>query len=789
LINFFPQSYPQILCTNSEIFLLRSGLTNIGSNYSGILRIKIGYSAACMQHSRHNKQSSKKYVQVAVPAPLYSCFDYLVPENSDGQSLSPGCRVEVPFGRRTHVGVVIGHSAHTEGDANKLKAVKAVLDAEPVLPEQILKLLRWAASYYQYPLGEVFSAAMPASLRKGKPPSVRGQGLWRCANKAVDVQQAFKRAPRQQQLFTFLQQQDTGIDDELLNHKFENWRPAMKALVEKGLASKTEQPCLPDPVASPEPGPKLNPEQQAVIDAVQQQGVGYRAHLVHGVTGSGKTEVYISLAEKLLIAGKQVLVLVPEISLTPQLTDRFRKRLGVRTAALHSGLNDSQRLCAWSTAAQNQAQLVIGTRSAIFTPMPQLGLIVIDEEHDGSYKQQDGFRYNARDLALVRAQQTGIPVVLGSATPSLESLYNCYNGRYQLHTLKQRARTSNTPQIKLVDLCKQKLQEGLSPILLDAIHEHLQNDGQVLLFLNRRGFSPLLMCHDCGWTTSCKRCDAHMTYHKSRQLLRCHHCGAEAAVPHACGDCGSTELISIGAGTERIEQYLKSRYPDISIERIDRDTTRRKGSLHDKLEQARSGNARILIGTQMLAKGHDFPNVTLVGVLDTDQGLYSGDFRAPEHLAQLITQVAGRAGRAEKPGEVLIQTHHPDHPLLQTLLHQGYDGFAHAALSEREQAGFPPYRHLALLRCEAIKPEAATAFMDSARALLSADENSALEIFGPLPAPMEKRAGRYRMQLVLQSSQRKALHQALQPWTQALGDLKTGNRVRWSLDVDPYDTY
>jgi primosomal protein N' (replication factor Y) len=340
-----------------------------------------------------------------------------------------------------------------------------------------------------------------------------------------------------------------------------------------------------------------------------------------------------------------------------------------------------------------------------------------------------------------------------------------------------------------VDLCKQKLQEGLSPILLDAIDEHLANAGQVLLFLNRRGFSPLLMCHECGWTTSCKRCDAHMTYHKSRQLLRCHHCGAEAAAPSVCGDCGSTELISIGAGTERIEQFLNARYPDTCIERIDRDSTRRKGALHEKLEQARSGNARILVGTQMLAKGHDFPNVTLVGVLDTDQGLYSGDFRAPEHLAQLITQVAGRAGRAEKPGEVLIQTHHPDHPLLQTLLHEGYDGFAHAALSEREQAGFPPYRHLALLRCEAIKPEAGTAFMESARELLNSAEGKAIEIFGPLPAPMEKRAGRYRMQLILQSSQRKALHHVLQPWIRALADLKTGTRVRWSLDVDPYDTY
>jgi primosomal protein N' (replication factor Y) len=665
--------------------------------------------------------------------------------------------------------------------------VQATLDTHPVLPAELLKLLKWAANYYQYPLGEVIHSAMPSLLRKGRAPSIKGLTIWQTSSKAIETETAFKRAPRQQQLYAFLQQQEQGLSDDQLNQKFENWRPAMKSLASKGLVSNSEQPCLADAVTQVEPGPKLNPEQKLIVDAIHQQGSGYQAHLVHGVTGSGKTEVYITLAQQILADDKQVLVLVPEISLTPQLTDRFRKRLGVRTAALHSGLNDSQRLCAWSTAAQNEAQLVIGTRSAVFTPMPQLGLIIIDEEHDGSYKQQDGFRYNARDLALVRAQHAGIPVILGSATPSLESLYNCYNGRYQLHTLKQRARNSQTPRIELVNLCKQKLQHGLSPRLLETVDRHLQNDGQVLLFLNRRGYSPLLMCHECGWTTSCRRCDAHMTYHKSKQLLRCHHCGAEAPAPQSCTDCGSTELISPGAGTERIEQHLQSLYPDTYIERIDRDTTRRKGSLHEKLEQARSGNARILVGTQMLAKGHDFPNVTLVGVLDTDQGLYSGDFRAAEHLAQLITQVAGRAGRAEKPGEVLIQTHHPDHPLLQTLLHQGYDGFAHAALAEREQAGFPPYRHLALLRCEAIKPEAGNTFMHSARELLG--ENSTIEIFGPLPAPMEKRAGRYRLQLVVQSTQRKALHQALQPWVQSLSKLKTGNKVRWSLDVDPYDTY
>ncbi len=740
-------------------------------------------------HRSRTQNKKPKYLQVAVPAPLYACFDYLSPNDADERGLLPGCRVKVPFGRRSQIGVILAQTDSSNVPAGRLKAIQSTCDTDPLLPEDLLRLLKWAAHYYQHPIGEVIHAALPALLRRGNAASVRGPVLWRAFGEDVDTDTAMKRAPRQQQLYAWLQQHEQGASDEQLNREFENWRPVMKALVDKGLVTRFEQPCLPGAVASVEAGPVLNAQQQAVVDAIHAQDDGYVTHLIHGVTGSGKTEVYITLAERVLEAGKQVLVLVPEISLTPQLTDRFRNRLGVRTAALHSGLNNSQRLCAWSMAAQEQARLVIGTRSAVFTPMPQLGLIIIDEEHDGSYKQQDGFRYNARDLALVRAQQARVPVILGSATPSLESLLNVYNGRYRLHTLSQRARTSRKPRIELVNLCRQKLQEGLSADLLASIDKHLQNDGQVLLFLNRRGYSPLLMCHDCGWTTSCRRCDAHMTYHKNRQILRCHHCGAEAAVPASCGHCGGSALLSIGAGTERIEHVLIEHYPGVRIERIDRDTTRRKGALHQKLEQARSGQARILIGTQMLAKGHDFPNVTLVGVLDTDQGLYSSDFRASEHLAQLITQVAGRAGRADKPGEVLIQTHHPDHPLLQTLLHQGYDGFAQAALEERDQAGLPPYRHMVLLRCEAIKPEAAASFMDSARALFDRYSNPDTEAFGPLPAPMEKRAGRYRMQLILQARQRKPLHQLLDPWIQDLIALKAGSRVRWSIDVDPYDTY
>ena len=742
-----------------------------------------------MHHSSPNDKTQKKYIQVAVPAPLYSCFDYLLPPDANNKSLDPGCRVKVPFGQRSQIGIVLGHTERTEVPHNKLKAVQSTIDDTPLLPADVLQLLRWAAAYYHYPIGEAIHTALPVLLRKGRTPSIRGPILWQAADNTGDPGSALSRAPRQLQLYQLLLQYHQGMTDEQLNDKQHNWRTTMKALVEKGLVTQIAQPCLPAAVDITVAGPPLNVQQQAIVDAIGAQTEGYRTHLIHGITGSGKTEIYITLAKQALASGRQTLVLVPEISLTPQLTERFRTRLGVRTAVLHSGLNDSQRLCAWSSAAQNEAPLVIGTRSAVFTPMPQLGLIIVDEEHDGSYKQQDGFRYNARDLALVRAQQAGIPVILGSATPSLESLSNCYNHRYLLHRLDRRAGASQSPRIELVNLCKQKLQHGLSPQLLSTIDAHLNNQGQVLLFLNRRGYSPVLMCHDCGWTIACRRCDAHMTYHKSKQLLRCHHCGAESAAPDHCSDCGSAELLSVGAGTERIEQCLNALYPDLPVERIDRDTTQRKGSLHDKLEQARSGKARILIGTQMLAKGHDFPNLTLVGVLDTDQGLYSSDFRAAEHLAQLITQVAGRAGRADRPGEVLIQTHHPDHPLLQTLLHQGYDGFAHAALQEREHAGLPPYRHLALLRCEAIEQATANSFMESALELLQQFETADVDVFGPLPAPMEKRAGRYRMQLILQSQQRRALHRLLQPWTRSVSRLKAGSRVRWSLDVDPHDTY
>ena len=739
----------------------------------------------------HSDASQKQGIlKVAVPIPLFGSFDYLIPDSLRQHDLTPGCRVEVPFGRRTLIGVILEQSDHSDFALSKLKPINKLIDTSAVLDSRILDLLRWAATYYLHPIGEVVQTALPSLLRQGKPAEATAIKAWKPADSTTtDDLESLNRAAKQKHMLQILLNNPDGLGEAYLNDNHPNWRPAMKALLEKGLAVCTEQASLPEAQPVSTQAPSLNDEQQQAIAAIGTDLNQHHIHLLHGVTGSGKTEVYLALSELVIASGKQVLVLVPEISLTPQLTERFQQRMGCPIVVLHSGLNDQQRLSAWVAASTGHARLVIGTRSAIFTPLPDLGLILVDEEHDGSYKQQEGFRYNARDLALVRSQKENIPVVLGSATPSLESLHNVNRQRFHIHTLKKRARSQSETRIKLLDMCSQPIQEGLSAALLDKVDQHLKQGNQVILFLNRRGFSPLLMCHDCGWMTRCKRCDANMTYHKHKHQLHCHHCGAESRSPTTCGDCGSEELLAIGTGTERIENFLSERFPDVHINRIDRDTTRRKGALEDKLQQAHAGGASILVGTQMLAKGHDFPNVTLVGVLDTDQALYSADFRAAEHLAQLIIQVSGRAGRAEKPGEVLIQTHHPDHPLLQTLLHQGYEKFAVSALHERQQAGFPPHKHLVLLRCGAIKKELGMLFMNEARELANSYNAKEVEIFGPWPAPMEKRAGRIRSQTMLQANDRKALHQLLRQWLPQLQQLKSSKQVRWSIDVDPYDTF
>ena len=754
-----------------------------------------------------NTLTDTRIVKVAVPCPLYNTFDYKLPASFDDRAIEAGMRVRVSFGRQKLIGIIIEEISSSNLSPGKLKEVIAVLDSKSLPGSEIFELTRWAAKYYVHPPGDALQTALPVYLRTNDDATPPLSEYW-SLEEAIDsdeqnILQSLKRAPKQLQVYQLLKNSEsksglnslplTGLDAEQLNALTENWRAAVKALLSKGIIKQDVRPAI---LYSPESTdeskqthPALNQEQQKVVAAINKHETEHAVHLINGITGSGKTEVYLALCEPLISAGKQVLVLVPEIGLTPQLTQRFLQRLNTGIVVLHSAMNDKQRYAAWHAAANQQAQVLIGTRSSIFTPMPDLGLIIIDEEHDGSYKQQDGFRYNARDLAIVRAKNKNIPVVLGSATASLESLNNTNEQRYIQHQLTKRANKKPLPKIRLVNLCSQKLHEGMAETLLDTIRQHLKQEGQVLLFINRRGFAPLLMCHDCGWTTSCKRCDAHMTYHKRRQQLICHHCGSQRPATDTCEDCGSTNILAIGSGTERIEQYLQELFPKTQVSRIDRDTTRRKGSLQEKLDKAQSGESGILVGTQMLAKGHDFPNITLVCILDTDQALFSADFRAAEHLAQLITQVSGRAGRAEKAGEVLIQTHHPEHPLLQSLLHRGYPAFASSALEERRDAGLPPCFHLALIRCESVEAHAATTFLNQAIALTENIDKKDLDIFGPLPAPMERRAGRYRYQIMLQSKQRKILHPFMNWWIPQLQQLASARKVRWSVDVDPYDTF
>jgi primosomal protein N' (replication factor Y) len=506
-----------------------------------------------------------------------------------------------------------------------------------------------------------------------------------------------------------------------------------------------------------------------------------------GATGSGKTEVYLQLAAQVLERGDSVLVLCPEIGLTPQLVERFGNRFAGAIAALHSGLTDRERLDAWRAAASGAARIVIGTRSAVFAPLPALGLVIVDEEHDASYKQQEGgFRYSARDLALLRGQRAQVPVLLGSATPSFESLHNVAQGRISRLHLPERAGNAQPPGLTVVDMRAHAVHRGLSAPLLTAMDRHLAMGTQILLYLNRRGYAPTLLCSSCGWTAQCRSCDARLTVHQRADVLACHHCGAQQKRPERCPRCGY-EVRALGHGTERVEETLAERFPGVPVERFDRDILRAQEALEGAIERVHSGAARILVGTQMLTKGHHFPDVTLVGILNADQSLFSTDFRATERLAQTIVQVAGRAGRAERPGEVMIQSQYPDHPLLRTLLTQGYEGFAASAMNERDQAHWPPFLRMAVLRASDTTPQGALKFLTAARA--AADTVDGVELRGPVPAAMTRRADRYHAQLLIESSQRARLQRFLSDWIPRVDALVARGKLRWVLDVDPLEVF
>jgi len=727
-------------------------------------------------------------LQIALDTPLRRVFDYRCPADlaaggSAAPTLSPGIRVRVPFGRRNLVGVLVGTAPTSSVDPAKLKTAVEILDAVPVFDPVTFELLRFAAEYYHHALGEVIAAALPISLRDGQP-TVDGVECWTltAVGRQELVAPSDRRGPRQRALLAWLAARTAT--HEPINAAF---KPAeLRALARRGWVTATRVAPTAARLDVRPSDFKLTTAQAAVVETITQSLGGFAAHLLYGVTGSGKTEVYLRVIATAIAQGGQALVLVPEIALTPQLVERFLARFGGGIAVLHSALVGTARRDAWRAAHAGHARIVIGTRSAVFTSMPQLRLIVVDEEHDASYKQHEGFRYSARDLAVWRAQRAQVPIVLGSATPSLETLDNVAQARYSRLLLPQRPGAARAPHLALVDLRKHASDQGLSQPAMQAIETHLGAGGQVIVFLNRRGYAPSLFCNACGWVAPCAHCDARMTLHRRAAQLRCHHCGAYAAVPLACGACGQP-LNPVGQGTERVEETLARLFPDAPLARLDRDTASGRGALEAVLERVHSGAARILVGTQMLTKGHHFPEVSLVVILDADQGLFASDYRATERLAQTITQVAGRAGRAARPGEVLIQTEFPEHPLLTRLITEGYEGFAASALAERRAAGWPPYSRLAMLRGEAKDTAGLDRFLRAAAAAGHALHDPAIKIWGPATALLARRADHFRAHLLIETTTRAVLQRFLARWLPLVETLPGPTGMRWSIDVDPLE--
>ncbi|WP_391528127.1 primosomal protein N' [Photorhabdus akhurstii] len=729
-------------------------------------------------------------VQVALPVPLTRSFDYLLPPES--QLPVAGMRVTVPFGKRKAIGIVTGIADNSDIPAEQLKTIESILDTRSLFSENLWQLLLWASSYYHYPIGEVLFHALPVLLRQGKPAEPAPLWQWHITPAGAELPLAqLKRSPKQQQVLATLRRK------AIYRHQItelELSESAFQSLKKKSLIDlcpvQPESENWRNHFQITGERLKLNTEQATAVGAIRAEDQQFSPWLLAGITGSGKTEVYLSVLENILAQGKQALILVPEIGLTPQTIRRFRERFNAPVDILHSALNDSERLAVWLRAQQGENAIVIGTRSALFTPFAGLGIIIIDEEHDSSYKQQEGWRYHARDLAVFRAKKENIPVIMGSATPALETLYNVQQGKYRPLTLSKRAGHAQPATQHLLDLKGLPLKVGLSQPLIKRIEEHLQANNQVILFLNRRGYSPALLCHECGWIAECQRCDHYYTLHQYHRQLRCHYCDSQRPVPRQCPQCGSTHLQPVGLGTEQLEDGISALFPDIPITRIDRDTTSRKGTLEQQLADIHTGNARILIGTQMLAKGHHFPDVTLVALLDVDGALFSADFRAAERFAQLYTQVSGRAGRAGKRGEVVLQTHHPDHPLLQILLNKGYDAFAIQAMDERKSVFLPPFTSHIILRSEDHDNQQAPAFLQQLRLLFEhhplRDDN--LWIMGPVPALQSKRSGRYRWQLLIQHPSRIFLQKIMAMVYPQITTLPQIRKVKWNIDVDPTDS-
>ncbi len=701
-------------------------------------------------------------------------------------------RVEVPFGKRTILGILLGTSDQTDIEPNKLKQAKRVVDDAPAVTGTILKLCLWAADYYHHPVGEVLAAGLPVLLRHGEPLDASVEYLELIENNQPSPSSQVQTAPRQTALATLISSGGPLTRAQIRTAGFSP--TVVKGLIEKGLAAwrshshtpghQQNTPEVTDNLLG-ESGPNLSDEQQTAVTEIAGRATG--TTLLYGITGSGKTEVYLRLLEQVLRKGRQALVLVPEIALTPQTVSRFTARFNTPIVVLHSGQTDRERLEGWRKARDGTCGIVIGTRSAIFTPLARPGLVVVDEEHDASFKQQEGFRYSARDLAVMRGRLEKIPVVLGSATPSTESWHNARAGKYSLATLATRPGGASLAQYQLHDMSHGKIIEGFSEALVAEMQQHLDRGDQVMIFLNRRGFAPVLYCAGCNWLAECTRCDARMTVHRQTRTLVCHHCGSQRQVPMQCPACHTTELTPLGAGTQRLESALDLLLPGYPVIRIDRDSTRPRDAMESFMNQINDGAPTLLVGTQMLAKGHHFPNVTLVVIQDMDSGFYSANYRSEERMGQLVLQVGGRAGRASKPGKVAIQTRMPEQPIFRKLIKDGYAAFADSVLAERKLHELPPFCHHVLLRAEANDRSMPVQFLEEL--LPIADSHPMMTVLGPVAAAMERRAGRYRAQLLVTCKTRKPLHDGVRAIINAAEKSRLARKVRWSVDVDPVDLF
>ncbi len=737
--------------------------------------------------------SDYRIVEVAVPVPLRQTFDFLCPLEL-GNPIQFG-RVKVPFGSRKLLGQIVTVKTTSDLPLSRLKPILELLDDEPVFDDLSWKILSWLSRYYLAPIGEVLEVALPVALRQGKELSPQAEKVWRLTEHGRSSSlDELNRAPLQLAIIKRFMGQSVLSSSEF-KEQSDAWHSPVKSLVQKGwLEEFSRHPRLEKSNKTSKREIVLTEEQAHAATRLNELSDRdeFSCTLLQGVTGSGKTEVYFEVMESVLERDKSILILVPEIGLTPQLITRIEQRFSLPLVTLHSGLNDTQRHNAWWHARRGEAKIVLGTRSAIFTQMPELGLIIIDEEHDASFKQHDGVRYHARDLAVYRAKLENIPIVLGSATPSLESFRNGLEGRYQHIKLTHRASSVALPKVELFDLNKLPTADGLSPAMSEAIRFTLDKGKQALLYINRRGFAPVHYCSACKAAATCHRCDSFLTVHQRANRLRCHHCGYEGVLKSDCSSCKTEgSMVGVGDGTQRVEDAVSERFSNAKILRIDRDTTRRKGELENSLELAKSGEVDIILGTQLITKGHDFPNIGMVGILECDSALYSSDFRSTEHLFSQLVQVAGRSGRRDDVGRVFVQTRFQEHPIFDYIRRHDYDGFVAEILKQRAAANFPPFGHLILLRAESPHQAKALQFLRRAKAFIGSPEG--VLVMDAVPAPMERRAGRYRAQLLLHSSQRSTLNHAVSLWLHHLANdsqaKKLASSVRWSVDVDPMDLY